>query len=189
MHRPNLARAPFQNTRPVWLAGIVLAVAAAVFTTLSITEAVGAKDSERLQGERLRSLTARRASLVKELDAANRDLSKVSWKKLQAETSSLQSVVARSQLSWGGLILDLEKTLPWEIRLLSIDPQIQEGGSIQLSLRGVAATREAWLHLLGVLFAADKFSDPVPISEQTPEGGAQGYVFALKVVYWPGGRP
>jgi hypothetical protein len=189
MNRPNLARVPFQNTRPVWLTGVVVTLVAVAFTTMSITEAVGARDSERVQGERLKSLTARRTSLIQELDTANRELSKVAWKKLQAETTSLQSIVARRQLSWGLLILDLEETLPWDIRLLSIDPRILENGSIELSLKGMASTREAWLRLLGVLFAAEKFSGPVPISEETPDGGAQGYGFSLRVIYWPGGRP
>jgi hypothetical protein len=189
MHRPNLARAPFQNTRPVWLTGIVLTVVAVVFTTLSITEALGARSSERQQAERLRSLTARRAELAKQVDAANRELSRVAWKKLQTETTSLQSIVARRQLSWSLLIVDLEKVLPWDVRLISIDPHVQENGSIALNLKGVATTRDAWLHLLTVFFGADRFSDPVPVSEETPAGGAQGYSFVVKVSYWPGGRP
>jgi Tfp pilus assembly protein PilN len=190
MQRPNLAGKPFLNTRPVWLAGIVMAVVALILSAISITDAFTAHSSERLQAQKLQSLLATRAELLKKIDAANRDLARVPWKKLQVETSSLQGVVARRQLSWSTLLVDLEQVLPWDTRLTSIRPSILENGGIGLSLAGVAATRQAWLHLIAVLFTDPRFSDPVPLSEEAPaSSGIQGYVFQLKVTYWPGGRP
>jgi hypothetical protein len=190
MQRPNLAGKPFKNTRPVWLASAVMAAIALIFSAVNLSEALGARESERAQAQRLESLTRRRIQLVKNLDTANRELAKVPWKKLQAETTSLQGVVARRALSWGRLLLNLERVLPWDIRLSSIDPSVTETGGIQITLRGVAATREGWLHLVALLFTDEKFSDPVPISEESPgSSGMQGYAFQVKVMYWPGGRP
>lgn len=189
MRRPNLAGKPFENVRPVWLAGAVLSVAAVGFSVISITEALGARDSERMQTGRLQSLTTTRTQLVKSIDAANRELARVSWKTLQLEASSLQGVVARRELSWGALLVDLERVLPWNVRLMAISPTIMESGGIQITLRGVAATRESWLRLIEVFFADDRFSDPVPLSEESPgSSGVQGYAFGLRVMYWPGGR-
>ncbi len=189
MPRPNLAGRPFENSRPVWIAGTLMAIVAVALSAINISEALGARDSERIQGEKLQSLTRTRTELVKSIESTNRELARVPWKKLQAETTSLQIVVARRSLSWSQLLVDLERILPWDVRLQSIDPNVMETGEIRINLRGVAATREAWLNFIRVLFADDRFSSPVPQFEESPgASGMQGYTFALEVRYDPGSR-
>ena len=55
MQRPNLAGRPFENTRPVWVAGAFMAILAVVLSAINISEALGARDTERAQGEKLQS--------------------------------------------------------------------------------------------------------------------------------------
>jgi hypothetical protein len=88
------------------------------------------------------------------------------------------------------LLVDLERTLPWDIRLISISPQLDSQRRVDLKLTGIAVSRAAWLGLLETLFTDGKFSEPVPESEEAPGvGSPQGHRFALRAVYWPEGRP
>ena len=98
--------------------------------------------------------------------------------------------MARRKLVWSQLLADLERVVPWDIRLVSITPSVAKDGSVQIGLDGVATGRDAWLKLLAVLFADPKFSDPLPRSEEAPSASnGQGYRFSLTVRYWPEGRP
>jgi hypothetical protein len=101
----------------------------------------------------------------------------------------MQVVVARHKLVWSQLLADLERVVPWDIRLVQITPTVDKTGAIQVGLRGLATGREAWLRLLAVLFADSTFSDPLPRSEEAPSAtNSRGYLFELSVRYWPGGR-
>jgi len=98
--------------------------------------------------------------------------------------------VARRQLSWTRMLADLERVVPWDIRLVSINPGTGKTGTVSLQLQAIAVSRDAWLSLLARLFTDSQFSDPVPQSEDSPgASGQQGYTVDLTVRYWPEGRP
>ena len=188
--RPNLAAKRFENVRPVWVAGVGLALAALVLTGVSLADFVSAHGRERAATGSLGRLRARRAELVAKLEAANRQLAAVGWKQLQGETKSLEAVVARRKLVWSQLLADLERVVPWDVRLMSITPSVGEDGSLQIALDGLATGRDAWLRLIAALFADPKFSDPIPRSEEAPSArNGLGYRFSLTVRYWPEGKP
>ncbi len=189
MRRPNLAREPFLDVRPVWLAGAVLAAIAVVLSGFSLAEFFSARGKERSAAELLRRTQVRRAELAAQADALNRELAAVAWKKLQLETSSLQVVVGRRGLVWSQMLADLERVTPWNVRLVQITPTVDKDGHVQLELRGLATDRSAWLKLLAVLFTDARFSDPLPRSEEAPSAtNGKGYRFILGVRYWPEGR-
>ena len=189
MQRPNLSSEPFANTRPIWVTALVLAVLSVAATTLTVAEYVGKRGEEHAAASRLQQLEARRATLASQVQALNGELSRVSWGSLAAETSSLGQVVAHRSLSWTLMLGDLERVLPWNVRLVSISPSLDNDGHVRLALRGVATDREAWLSLLARLFTDAHFSDPVPISEEAPgPTNSEGHRFQVTVRYWPVGR-
>jgi hypothetical protein len=189
MRRPNLSAHPFLDVRPVWVAGGALAVVALVLSTVSLGELVRERRTERAAAARLGQLQAKRTELAAKVEADNRKLAAVNWKKLQLETESLQDVVARRKLVWSQLLADLERVVPWDIRLVSIAPTVAKEGNVRVAIAGIATGREAWLKLVAVLFTDRSFSDPLPSSEEAPSASnSQGYKFQLTVNYWPGRR-
>lgn len=184
MKRPNLARESFVDIRPVVLVCVALFVLAALLTAYSLHGVFRAKDKEQETMQRIAQLEGEQASLAKEVDAQNRTLAAVKWKKLAAETTSMQGVVAGRRLSWSRLLADLERVLPWDTRLITISPQIREDGGVEITLTGVAANREAWLKLISTLFTDKSFSDPVPFNEEAPgTTNVVGYRFQLRTMY------
>jgi hypothetical protein len=190
MRRPNLASSQFLDVRPVIVFGASLALVALVLTGISLGELVQARGKERAYAVALRRTDARRTELVTAVEGVNRRLAGVAWKKLQVETTAMEGVVARRKLVWSQLLADLERVVPWDVRLLSINPSVDQNGSVVVVLNGVATGREAWLKLLAVLFTDRRFSDPVPNSEEAPSAtNGLGYRFQLTTRYWPEGRP
>ena len=190
MLRPNLAAKQFLDGRPVIVAGGALALVALVLSAVSLGEVVQARGRERNYAGALAGLDARRGELTTKVAEANRKLAGVGWKKLGTETAAMEGVVARHKLVWSQLLVDLERAIPWDVRLTSIAPAFGKDGSLLVSLTGIATGREAWLRLLAHLFTDPKFSDPMPNSEEAPSAtNSAGYRFQLTVHYWPGGRP
>jgi Tfp pilus assembly protein PilN len=190
MLRPNLAGRPFLDSRPVVLASAGLALIALAATVVSVLEFVSVRGEETQIAESVRQLQATRATLSTEVATLDRQLARTPWKKLKAETASMQQIVVQRRSLWGALFADLERVLPWDTRLSSIDPRTNENGEVTVALGGIAADRSAWLKMLGRLFTDSHFSDPLPQSEEAPnEQNAIGFRFTLTVRYWPAGRP
>ena len=189
MQRPNLAGQPFLDTRPVVLASAALGVAALVLTAISVSEFVTVRVAERGHAQRLEQLRSKRTQLAAEVEAENRALAAVPWKKLGLETGAMGGVLEGRRLSWSALLADLERVVPWDVRLVSVTPNVSEGGAVGIGLDGYAMSREGWLRLLGRLFADRSFSDPLPQSEEAPdETNGLGYRIRVRATYWPGGR-
>lgn len=190
MDRPNLARSPFHDSRPVLLVGSVLAVTAVLLTIVSLAELVSVRTEEHVLAGRLVELRERGRTLRSQVVTSNRRLSTVAWKALSSETSSLGGVVTRRQFSWTRLLRDLERVVPWDVRLVSVDPAIEADGRIRVGLQGIATDRGAWLRLIARLFTDGSFSDPLPSSEESStSSGMPGYRFQIQVRYWPEGKP
>jgi len=189
MLRPDLASAPFLDARPVVITGVALGVLALALSALSIADFVSERGEETQLAQSVRDLEGRRARLSAEVTELDQALARTPWKKLRAETASMQQLVVQRRSIWGPLLADLERVLPWDTRLSSINPQVNEDGEIVVALSGIAVDRVAWLKLLGRLFTDRHFSEPVPRSEQAPgDQNAAGYRFVLQVKYWPEGR-
>jgi Tfp pilus assembly protein PilN len=189
MRRPNLAVRRFLDVRPVMAAGAVLAGVALVLTAGTLLEVFHARGKEKSYADTLQDMEARRSELRSKVERINRQLGAVAWKKLGIETAAMQEVVARRRLVWSQLLADLERVVPWDVRLISIAPAIDKDGSVLITLTGVATGRQAWLKLLAVLFTDSRFSDPMPLAEEAPSAtNGQGYRFTLALHYWPEGR-
>ena len=187
--RPNLARRPFLDSRPVLVAGGALAAIALVLTSVNLWELVSAQGAERALAAEEMALRTRFAALQEEVRSADRRLAAVSWRQLEADADRMQQVAARRRVAWSRLLVDLERVVPWDVRLASVVPVIDEKGVVQVTLTGVAAGRDAWLRLLGRCFADASFSEPVPASEEAPSASnTVGFRFQLRVRYWPEGR-
>lgn len=186
---PNLARRPFVNTRPILVAAVALAVIGVGLTVYNVAEYVAARRSERELSSRLAPLEAQRSSLSARVRTLDGKLKSVAWKKLASETDAMESVLLQRQLVWTTLLGDLERVMPWDVRLVSIRPTVAKDGAVELGLSGVATGRQSWLNLLARLFSDSRFSRPVPLSEEAPSAtNAVGYQFEVRVLYWPGGR-
>lgn len=184
---PSLASRPFLNTRPVW---IVVASAAVLTVALVVANAtLYFSSSEHLRAELARRSQAAEqdSDLTAALQRDGTALKQVQWKALGKRVGSLNEILRAHAFSWLDMLSDLGSVLPYGVRLAKISPRVSTEG-VELSLAGVAQTRQAMLEFLQNLLDDPHFEKPLPTSENTPEASkSTGYEFRLTVQYLPDG--
>lgn len=185
MIAPNLATRPHLNTRPVWLVTAVAALLALIFAAVNVS--VWLKSSRTLEEQILRhdGLETEFEQLSAEVGAQAESLNRVPWRSLTARVNAVNTVIREHEFSWIGLLDDIERVLPYNVRLTRISPKV-DVDRVNLSLTAIGRSREALLDLLDALIDDPSFSEPTPGSEVTPEESGFGYVLTLTVVHHPG---
>jgi len=185
MIAPNLASQPHLNTRPVWIVTVVAAFLAVVFAVINLTVWLESSHSLEEQIRLYDQLEQDAERLTAEVGQQAESLNRVPWKSLTARVNGVNSVIREHEFSWIGLLDDIERVLPYDVRLTKISPKV-DVDTVNLSLAAIGRTREALLEFLDNLIADPSFSDPNPLTEMTPEESGYGYVLNLTVVHHPG---
>jgi len=185
MIAPNLASKPRLNTRPVWLVVAAAGFIALVFAVVNLS--VWLKSSRSLEEKILlhQDLEAQHERLSVEVGEKADDLNRVPWRSLSARVNAVNTVIREHEFSWIGLLDDIERVLPYDVRLTKINPRV-DVNSVRLSFTAIGRTREALLDLLDAFIEDPSFSEPTPESEATPEENGFGYMLRLSVLHHPG---
>ncbi len=182
---PNLAARPLLNDRPVWIATAVALALGLLLLGLNLHLYFSATHvTERLQARKA-ELEAEKSELVDTIQREKAVLDTVRWKKLNRRLERINVALAEHRFSWLRLLRDLGETLPWQVRLVKVQPMVSETG-VTLQISGEAQTSEAVLELLQNLIDSSRFEKPLPRSEESPEvGKGTAYGFTLTVQYLP----
>ena len=182
---PNFATRPFLNTRPVWVVAIAAGFTAIVLGLVNVQLFLESNQALATQIELRDRLVGERSALNDGLEAEVRALNSVRWRELSERVETLNVVIEAHAFSWLNLLDDLEATLPYGVRVISISPTVDDGG-VYLALDAVARTRGDMLDFLDRLIADPHFDDPLPGKEVWPETSMTvGYLFNLEMSYRP----
>jgi type IV pilus assembly protein PilN len=144
----NLASEPFERTRPMLVASAV----AAVFLVILLAVLVALSVTERGQAAELRQTIARLEARQRNLNAEQTRLEATLRQPENAEVLArslfLNSLLYAKGISWTRLFDDLEKVMPYNVRLISIRPQAGGQGEIQLDMVVGAESAEPVVQLL-----------------------------------------
>lgn len=185
MIAPNLASRPHLNTRPVWMVIAVAGFLALVFAVVNASVWFKSNRSLEEQIELQAELKAEHDSLSASVGEQAESLNRVPWRSLSARVNAVNSIIREHEFSWIGLLDDIERVLPYDVRLTKITPKV-DVETVNLSFTAIGRNREALLDLLDNMIADPSFSDPAPSSEATPEESGLGYVLGMTVVHHPG---
>jgi Tfp pilus assembly protein PilN len=169
MRTLNLASRPFRNERlpnvlaVVALVGVLAASAWHLFVardvlpdrTSSLIHALGEREAE---SARLRSEEASLRALRPEGAAV-------------AEWKLVKDLVDKRVFSWSGLFSVLEETLPDGVRLMALQPQVDDQG-LSLSMQATARTHEEAMELMARLEERAEFEGVEPRNRTTNEDGS-----------------
>ncbi len=185
MITPNLAFRPFLNTRPVWLLTAVAGVLALILIGFNLrlfvveSRTLGDEISRRDDLEQLYRTVAA------EVSADVNDLQKVPWASLKARVDATNLVLREHQFSWLRMLDDIERVMPYDVRLSRISPTVGSD-EVTLSFSVIARNRDAMLQLIDNFVADPRFDDPRPSIERTLEGSAlASHELLLSVSYRP----
>jgi type IV pilus assembly protein PilN len=153
----NLASEPFQKTRPV----LVASAAAALLLIALLAVLVGLSVTERGQAAELRKTIAHLETRRRALDAEQVRLEAVLHQPENAEvlarSAFLNSLLYAKGISWTRMFDDLEKVMPYNVRLISIRPQAAGQNKVQLDMVVGAESAEPVVELLTRLENSPQF--------------------------------
>jgi Tfp pilus assembly protein PilN len=150
----NLARRPFRNER---LPTLVLAVGCLALAVVTVRHVLLARD---LLPGRARDVESEVVATEREIQALRAESAELRQHSAPAdaidEWMAVKKLVDRRMFSWTGLFAALEQALPPGVRLVSISP-LEEGGGTELSLVAVGRGNEDALALLQALQSHEEF--------------------------------
>jgi len=183
--RLNLATKPLESQRKFYVsAGLVAFLGSVLFLVLGwhvYSELRAREDLRRKEQDNDRvaaQLTARRT----ELDTF---FALQENARLKDRVAFLNGFIGESSFDWTRMFMDLEKTLPAGVHVLSIQPRLQKGQML-VRLSVGAVSDEAKLKFLRAMEDSPAFSNVTLMKVQGPSGGANNTdqaVMELNAIY------
>ena len=179
----NLASQPFRRDRPVIVAAALLSGALVVLlvmlVSLEINERSELSDTRAaINGldRQLRALTAEQAKL----DGV---LRRPENAEVLERSLFLNTLLYRKGISWTRIFADLEKIVPFNVRVVSIQPQVYERNRIYLNMLVGSESPEPVVDLLQKLEASDAFGATYIHSSLPPSQSEPLYRYRVSVSY------
>ena len=193
--RPNLARRPFVDSRPANVAAVLLLLVVLVLTLVSVRTVHAYLEGSRQSRAGIASLRTEIARFEASARAAEEKLTRFDLAGMSAGAEEANALVRLRTFSWSRFLTRLEKTLPNDVRVVSVSlsrekekkpgaarPGAEEAFLVSLSL--VSRDPDGLPKLIRAFYASPWFDAPTPRSETGGEqGSAEGRSFVLDILY------
>ena len=183
----NFARRPFRDDRPAYAVAGLLFLAGAVLLTVNLRLAADYRRQVADTRAEIAGLDARQRDAEAKAQAARSALGSYQLSALAEESRGLARIVAERRFSWTALLARLERTLPPDVGLVSLQPQFDPAGNSSLEMQLVARRRDAIVRTIEVLSKNPAFAHVALRQEAQPEAAATDPIqFSISSRYDPG---
>ena len=169
----NLATEPFRRDRQMLMGSAAIALLLALLLVFQVFKIV----SERHQAADIRIAIDRENEQIRAISAQQAKLNATLRKPENAvvleRSLFLNTLIDRKAISWTKIFADLEKVVPYNVRLISIRPAVNSQNQIVLEMHVGAERTEYLLQLLKKLESSELFghtsvSSSLPPSQTDP---------------------
>lgn len=181
MLRGNLSTRPFYNERAVQVAITIAGAVLAALTTFTVWQLVSLSAQQSELSARIASDEQRAAALRREAAAVRGRVDAALLASTERATREANGVIDQRTFSWTGLFNVVERTIPADVRLQAITPQVEEG-VLRVRLVLNAARVEPVGTFLDRLEAAGAFVDLQSLEDQVQEDGSHVIICAGRYV-------
>lgn len=171
MLRTNLATRPFYNERGVHGVLAITALIVLAVTIVSLTQIVlltrrhmslsseAAAAETRAAELRARATRTRQAVDAKQLDS------------ISGAAREANAIIGQRLFSWTDLLNRLESTLPENVRITSLRPNVDRDGAVTVTMTVAAESVDDIEQFMANLEATTAFSEVYPLDDEPAEGG------------------
>lgn len=179
----NLATQPSRKDRPILVAsgaaGILLVATLVVLVSLALADRRRSADTRRVI-QRLDQQLARTNAEQASLSAL---LQRPENAEVLERSLFLNSLLYWKGISWTKVFADLEKTLPPNVRIMNIRPQVVSENQVYLEMMVGAESQLPVVDLLKRLGSSEAFSSPTVYSSMPPSQTERLYRYRVSVNY------
>jgi hypothetical protein len=171
MLRTNLATRPFYNQRAVRFAIGAALLALVGLTAGNIAAFSHLSERERALGGDVRQAEARALELQQQTRRLRQGLNTEQVESITAAATEANGLIDRRVFSWIDLLGEFERTLPDDVRIVSIAPETDKEGRLVIVVAVLARSAEDVDTFRSALASGSRFTDVVPMRERTNEQG------------------
>ena len=195
--RPNLARRPFVDPRPANLAAALLLAAAIGLTIVSVRTVRSYVEGSRTSREAIAGLRSEIGRYEQARREAEAKLARFDLAGMKSGSEEANALARLRAFSWTRFLTRLERTLPNDVRVVSMGlsrekekkssdraPGSAGEDAFALSLSLVSRDPDGMPKLIRAFYASPWFDAPTPLSEAGGEqGSAEGRSLSISVLY------
>jgi len=179
----NLASQPFRRDRAMVVASVAVSLALVATLGWLISFAL----ADRAQSADVRRDVARLEAQVRRVAAQQAALDATLRRPENAEVLErsvfLNVLLTRKGISWTRILSDLEKTLPYNMRVVQIHPSITGQNQVELDMTVATDSPAPMFEFLKALAASDLFGPAEVTSTQPPTQSEPSYRYHVTVPY------
>jgi type IV pilus assembly protein PilN len=181
----NLATRPYEDAREFWIRW-GSAVAVLVLLTLAL---VGWTIRGWMDAGRDRQAISQLQAQIHERDtergSAQAYLEMAVNRSTRDQSQFLNGLIQRKAFSWTRVFEDLERVMPNSAHVVSLRPEINEQGQLQLDLKVVGDTRTPAVELLHRMESSKHFQNPQLVQEQQAGENGSAVAATVAAIYVP----
>jgi Tfp pilus assembly protein PilN len=179
----NLATEPFRRDRAILIgSGVVGVLLLATLGVLLFLVKAGRDDVRETQ-QLLSALDNQIAGVGKEQTTLDRKIRQPGNDVVLDRSILINTLIGRKAISWTHIFSDLETVLPWNVRVLSIRPQLNAQGQLFLDMTVAADSPEPMIGFIVKLEGSDVFGSTAVSGITPPTQNDPFYRYRLSVNY------
>jgi Tfp pilus assembly protein PilN len=171
MIRTNLSTRPFYNERAVQIVLGAVIVLIAVLTGFNIVEVVRLTASQRLLAAHAVESEREAARLLTEAAAVRAQINAKELETVANAAREANGIIDQRAFSWSGLFDQLEQTLPDDVRITGVAPNVNQQGQFVVEITVQARRSEDVDQFIEALEKTGSFRDVITPAEATNEEG------------------
>lgn len=180
MLRTNLATRPFYNDRAVRTGLLVLALIALGLTLFNAIEILRLERASREARQTAAQNAAQALDIREKARVIRQSINQTALQAVQVSARDANALIDRRAFSWTALLNYFQATLPPDVRIASVTPQIDDEGRMLVAITVFARRAEDLSEFADALETTGAFSDVLPRQLAVEEDGTlrsevQGY--------------
>jgi hypothetical protein len=180
MLRTNLSTRPFYNDRAVRTGLVVLAVIALGLTIFNAVEILRLERSGREARQTVSQNAAQAREMTEKARAIRQSINQSALQAVQVSARDANALIDRRAFSWTALLNHFQATLPADVRIGSVTPQVDDDGRMLVAIQVFARRPEDLSEFIDALETTGAFTDVLPRQSSVEEDGTwrsaiQGY--------------
>jgi hypothetical protein len=180
MLRLNLSTRPFYNERGVMVGLGVVVLLTAALTTFNVAQILSLNSRNSELVARVQAAEAKAADLRAQAQAIRQTMNREEVTEVQADAREANRLIERRVFSWTDLFNRFEETVPPDVRVLAVAPQVDNSGRMLVAITVIARRSEDRDLFIERLEDTGAFTGVLPRADAALEDGTlrsvlQGY--------------
>ena len=181
--RLNLATSALESNRRFAAGAVLIGTVAVAALVILSWHAYGARQTEKANRIALASLQKQMDSLRIERRRLEAYFNRPDIRQQRERSAFLNALIAQRSFPWTKIFMDLERSLPEGVRVVSIAPKMTEG-RVEVKLVVGALSDESKLKFLRALEASKEFSRIQVLAETRPTRAGEADRVYLELTAW-----